>query len=87
MVREIQIKGLVKLGGRTPTNTVYSRLSQDPRFVNVARGAYALATVVNGGGTWPLVPLLFPDSRRPFPHCLPVVHQYPTIIRVCTSTP
>lgn len=50
MVREIQTKGLVKLGGRTPSNTVYSRLSQDPRFVNVARGAYALATVVGGGG-------------------------------------
>ena len=50
MVREIQTKSLVKLGGRTPSNTVYSRLSQDARFVNVARGAYALATVVGGGG-------------------------------------
>lgn len=47
MVRVIQQKNLVKLGGRTPSNTVYSRLSQDTRFVNVARGAYALAEVVN----------------------------------------
>ena len=46
LVREIQRRGLVKLGGRTPSNTVYSRLSQDARFVNVARGAYALADVV-----------------------------------------
>ena len=46
LVREIQQRGLVKLGGRTPSNTVYSRLSQDARFVNVARGAYALADVV-----------------------------------------
>ena len=46
LVREIQRRGLVKLGGRTPSNTVYSRLSQDARFVNVARGAYALANVV-----------------------------------------
>ena len=46
LVREIQKRKLVKLGGRTPSNTVYSRLSQDARFVNVARGAYALANVV-----------------------------------------
>ncbi len=46
LTREIQRRGLVKLGGRTPSNTVYSRLSQDARFVNVARGAYALADVV-----------------------------------------
>ena len=46
LVREIQRRGLVKLGGRTPSNTVYSRLSQDARFVNVARGARALADVV-----------------------------------------
>ena len=50
MVREIQTKGLVKLGGRTPSNTVYSRLSQDPRFLNVARGAYALAPIPGEGG-------------------------------------
>ena len=46
LVTEIQRRKLVKLGGRTPSNTVYSRLSQDARFVNVARGAYALADVV-----------------------------------------
>ena len=46
LVREIQKRKLVRLGGRTPSNTVYSRLSQDARFVNVARGAYALADVV-----------------------------------------
>jgi hypothetical protein len=46
LVHEIQKRKLVKLGGRTPSNTVYSRLSQDARFVNVARGAYALADVV-----------------------------------------
>lgn len=51
LVRAIQSRNLVKLGGRTPSNTVYSRLSQDSRFVNVSRGAYALASVVSGGGT------------------------------------
>ena len=51
MVRVIQRKNLVKLGGRTPSNTVYSRLSQDVRFVNVSRGAYALAEVCASGAT------------------------------------
>jgi hypothetical protein len=46
MVKVIQTQNLVKLGGRTPSNTVYSRLSQDARIVNVARGAYALAEAV-----------------------------------------
>ena len=59
LVRAIQSRNLVKLGGRTPSNTVYSRLSQDARFVNVSRGAYALATVVSGGGTAASTPTKF----------------------------
>ncbi|CEF97882.1 DNA-directed RNA polymerase delta subunit/Asxl [Ostreococcus tauri] len=46
MVRTIQERSLVKLAGKTPANTVYSRLSQDARFVNVSRGAYALESIV-----------------------------------------
>ena len=46
MVRTIQERSLVKLAGKTPANTVYSRLSQDARFINVSRGAYALQSVV-----------------------------------------
>lgn len=46
MVRLIQERALVKLAGKTPANTVYSRLSQDSRFVNVSRGAYALEVVL-----------------------------------------
>lgn len=46
MVRTIQERSLVKLAGKTPANTVYSRLSQDARFINVSRGAYALRSIV-----------------------------------------
>ena len=46
MVRAIRERSLVKLAGKTPANTVYSRLSQDARFLNVSRGAYALVSVV-----------------------------------------
>ena len=46
MVKIIQDRSLVKLAGRTPSNTLYSRLSQDARFINVSRGAYALVSVV-----------------------------------------
>jgi len=46
MVRAIKERSLVKLAGKTPANTVYSRLSQDARFFNVSRGAYALVSVV-----------------------------------------
>ena len=46
MVKLIKERSLVKLAGRTPANTLYSRLSQDSRFLNVSRGAYALGTVV-----------------------------------------
>ena len=64
LVRAIQSRNLVKLGGRTPSNTVYSRLSQDARFVNVSRGAYALATVVSGGGTAASTPTKFSAATR-----------------------
>lgn len=47
MVKIIQERSLVKLAGRTPSNTLYSRLSQDGRFINVSRGAYALVSVVD----------------------------------------
>ena len=47
MVRLIKERSLVRLAGKTPANTLYSRLSQDARFLNVSRGAYALESVVN----------------------------------------
>ena len=43
---------------------MYSRLSQDARFVNVSRGAYALATVVSGGGTAASTPTKFSAATR-----------------------
>lgn len=64
LVRAIQSRNLVKLGGRTPSNTVYSRLSQDARFVNVSRGAYALASVVSGGGTAASTPTKFSAASK-----------------------
>jgi hypothetical protein len=79
LVHEIQKRKLVKLGGRTPSNTVYSRLSQDARFVNVARGAYALADVVGAAANASAPPRFdgaAANARRdaggsPSPHAFP----------------
>mmetsp|Transcript_1758 Transcript_1758/g.7082 ORF Transcript_1758/g.7082 Transcript_1758/m.7082 type:complete len:651 (-) Transcript_1758:388-2340(-) len=79
LVHEIQKRKLVKLGGRTPSNTVYSRLSQDARFVNVARGAYALADVVGAAANTSAPPRFdgaAANARRdaggsPSPHAFP----------------
>ena len=64
MVKIIQDRSLVKLAGRTPSNTLYSRLSQDARFLNVSRGAYALVSVVEAAtkGTSMGTPIQCDDS-------------------------